>query len=63
MIKLIFCGFMLCMLYTCGLDNVLGALDSADVALKSAYRSAVAKSDARRDRPKPITREKRYVDR
>ena len=54
---------MLLMLYTCGLDNVYTALDAADVALRSAYSTAIANSEARRDRPKPVTRKERYVDR
>lgn len=61
--KLIFCGIMLLLLYTCGLDNVYTALDAADVALRSAYSAAVANSEARRDRPKPVARKERYVDR
>lgn len=46
--KALFTLVLLGILYAIGLDGVYLALDTADVALKGAYRKAVAESEARR---------------
>lgn len=47
LIKTFFVCIILAVLYVVGMDRVFLALDTADAALKGAYRHAVAESAAR----------------
>ena len=45
--KALLCLCVLGLCYALGLSNVMWALDAADAALRSAYRTAVKESEAR----------------